>query len=46
MAKKRPVAICTIKHNPNKDPKPHHAEIFAGAGKSIKAPLIILIRGC
>lgn len=45
MAKNNPVAICMIKHNPNKDPKFHKVEIFAGAGKSTTAPFAILNKG-
>lgn len=30
-----------IKHNPNKDPKFHHPEIFEGAGESIIELFII-----
>jgi hypothetical protein len=37
MAKKSPVKIWIIKHNPNKEPKFHHAEMFDGAGKSTNA---------
>lgn len=45
MAKKIPVKSWIIKHNPNKDPKFHQLEILDGAGKSISALLIILIKG-
>lgn len=45
MAKKRPVAICAIRHTPSSDPKFHHAERFTGAGRSMKAPLTIFNRG-
>jgi hypothetical protein len=45
MARNNPVAIWITKHNPNKDPKFHHAEIFEGAGRSTKALLAILKRG-
>ena len=34
-----------IKHNPNRDPKFHHAEILIGAGRSTKALFAILISG-
>jgi hypothetical protein len=46
MAKNRPVAIWIIKHKPNKDPKFHQAEIFEGAGRSTRALLAILNKGC
>lgn len=46
MAKNNPVKICVIKHTPNKDPKFHQAEMFTGAGRSTKALLAILIKGC
>lgn len=46
MAKKRPVAIWTIKHSPSNDPKFHRVEILVGAGRSTKAPLAILNNGC
>lgn len=38
--------ICTIKHSPSSDPKFHHDEIFTGAGRSTKALLTILNKGC
>ena len=34
------------RHSPNNDPKFHQAEILLGAGRSTRALLIILIRGC
>ena len=37
--------IWAPKHKPNNEPKFHQAEILIGAGRSIKASLIILIRG-
>jgi len=46
MAKNRPVKICVARHRPNKEPKFHHPEILMGVGKSINAPLAILIIGC
>lgn len=46
MARNNPVAICTIKHKPSKDPKFHQEERLEGAGRSTKAPLAILKRGC
>lgn len=46
MAKNNPVRIWIIKHNPNKDPKFHQIEILIGAGKSTKALLAILNKGC
>ena len=45
MAKKIPVAICTTKHKPKRDPKFHITEILPGDGKSTTAPLAILKRG-
>jgi hypothetical protein len=45
IAKNKPVTIWIVKHSPNKDPKFHIVEILDGVGKSINAPLIILIRG-
>lgn len=45
MAKNSPVRICTIKHNPNKDPKFHQEEILIGAGRSTNALLAILNNG-
>lgn len=45
MAKNNPVAIWVTKHSPKRDPKFHQVEIFEGAGKSITALFIILIRG-
>jgi hypothetical protein len=45
MARNNPVKICVPKHSPKRDPKFHHVEIFAGAGKSTKALFIILISG-
>jgi len=46
MAKNNPVANWVTKHKPRRDPKPHQAEILAGAGKSINALFTILIKGC
>lgn len=46
MAKNRPVKICVARHRPSKEPKFHHPEILMGVGKSINAPLAILIIGC
>lgn len=37
--------IWIIKQSPSKDPKFHHEERFGGAGRSIKALLMILRRG-
>lgn len=45
MAKNNPVTIWIPKHNPNKDPKFHQAEILAGVGKSTRELFIILING-
>lgn len=45
MARNRPVAICAIRQIPRRDPKFHHDERLAGAGRSIKALLIIFRRG-
>lgn len=46
MAKKRPVRIWAIKHNPRREPKFHHTEMFEGAGRSTTAWLAIFRRGC
>lgn len=46
MAKKSPVKTWIIRHSPNNDPKFHIDLMLAGVGRSFKAPLIILIRGC
>jgi hypothetical protein len=46
MARNNPVAICTIRQSPKRDPKFHHVERLEGAGRSTKAPLAILKRGC
>lgn len=46
IARNNPVAIWIIKQIPNKEPKFHQVEIFDGVGRSIKAFLAILIRGC
>ena len=35
-----------IKHNPNKEPKFQNTEMFLGNGRSTKAPLAILNKGC
>jgi hypothetical protein len=35
-----------VKHNPRRDPKFHQAEMLIGAGRSTKALLAILTRGC
>lgn len=45
MARNKPVAICRIKHTPNRDPKFHQAEILDGAGRSINESLTILASG-
>jgi len=45
MAKNKPVTIWIPKHNPNKDPKFHHALILDGEGKSINELFIILSNG-
>lgn len=37
--------ICTARHSPSREPKFHHDEMLDGAGKSMKAWLIILRRG-
>jgi hypothetical protein len=46
MAKNNPVIIWVIKHIPKIEPKFHHAEMLIGAGRSTKALLAILIKGC
>lgn len=45
MAKKIPVIIWIIKHNPSNDPKFHQADILERVGKSIILLLIILVIG-
>lgn len=45
MAKNRPVRICEIRHTPKREPKFHHAEMLAGAGRSTSAWFAILSRG-
>lgn len=45
MARNSPVRICIIRHNNNREPKFHHAEMLDGAGRSISALLAILKRG-
>jgi hypothetical protein len=40
------VAICIIRQIPSRDPKFHQVLILVGAGRSISAPLAILIKGC
>ena len=45
MARKRPVTIWAIRQSPSREPKFHHAEIFAGAGRSTNASFAILRRG-
>lgn len=39
------MAIWVIKQRPKRDPKFHQAEMFEGAGRSITALFIILMRG-
>jgi flagellar biogenesis protein FliO len=39
------VAIWVIRQRPSRDPKFHQAEMFDGAGRSITALFMILIRG-
>lgn len=43
-ARKSPLTIWTIKHNPNRDPKFHKNEIFWGAGNFNTLLIIVLIR--
>lgn len=45
MAKSSPVRICVARQIPRRDPKFHQAEMFDGAGRSIRELLIIFIRG-
>lgn len=45
MARKSPVAIWTIRQRESKEPKFHKIEIFAGAGRSTRAPFAILSKG-
>lgn len=37
--------ICTMRQSSRREPKFHHAEMFEGAGRSIRALLAILSRG-
>jgi len=46
MAKNSPVKICSIKHNPSKDPKFHQIEMFRGVGKYTSELLTTLKIGC
>lgn len=46
MARNSPVRICAIKHSASRDPKFHHAEMLAGAGRSTRASLASLSSGC
>jgi len=41
----KPVAICSVRVIPRRNPKFHMNEIEAGVGKSSRALLIIFIRG-
>lgn len=45
MAKNSPVAIWVAKHRPRMEPKFHQAEMFRGAGRSMRELLMILARG-
>ena len=45
MAKKMPVISWIPKHKNRSDPKFHQAEIFTGAGRSIKLPFRALTKG-
>jgi hypothetical protein len=45
MARNNPVAICVMRHSPNREPKFHHVLMLVGVGRSISALLAILIRG-
>lgn len=46
MARNRPVKIWIIRQSPSSEPKFHQVEMLMGAGRSIRAWLIILNRGC
>ena len=45
MAKNNPVRSWAIKQRPSNEPKFHHTEILAGAGRSTTASLAIFNRG-
>lgn len=45
MASSRPVMICVVRQIARRDPKFHQAEMFEGAGRSIRALLTIFSRG-
>lgn len=45
MASNRPVRIWVSRQMPRRDPKFHQAEMFEGAGRSIKELLTIFNRG-
>lgn len=44
MARNRPVAIWEIKQSPRSEPKFHHTERLAGAGRSMSAEFTALRR--
>ena len=46
MAKKIPVSICIIKHNPSNEPNFHHIDKLDGKGKSTNVPFRIRKIGC
>jgi hypothetical protein len=46
MARNSPVRICAIRQTPSSDPKFHHPLIVDGVGRSTRALLAILRRGC
>ena len=46
MARKIPVIIWIIRHNPSREPKFHHMESLLGEGRSMSDPLIIRNNGC
>lgn len=46
IARNSPVTICATRQIPNSDPKFHHPLIVDGVGRSTRAPLAILNRGC
>lgn len=45
MARNRPVIIWIPRHRPSSEPKFHHAEMFEGAGRSMREWFTIFIRG-
>lgn len=46
MARKRPVRSWRARQSPRREPKFHQMEMLMGAGRSTRASLAILSRGC